>query len=77
VTISTQSCNPYVYDWTQVPTGTTFANDSTASATITVTTDFTVCYTNNIDDTCCTTITIAVGTLNPLVILRQVTIIGY
>jgi gliding motility-associated-like protein len=68
VTISSQSCNPYVYDWTSVPGGTTFPNDSTATTNITATTNFTVCYTNNIDDTCCTTITVVVGALDPLVV---------
>ena len=68
VTITSQSCNPYVYDWTQVPAGSTFPNDSAVTSTITTTTDFTVCYTNNVDDTCCTTITIAVGSLDPLVV---------
>ena len=68
MTITSQNCDPYVYDWTSVPGGTTFPNDSTATSTITTTTDFTVCYTNNVDDTCCTTITIVVGSLDPLVV---------
>jgi len=68
VTITSQSCNPYVYEWTQAPAGSTYPNDSTITSTITTTTDFTVCYTNNVDDTCCTTITIAVGSLDPLVV---------
>ncbi len=68
VTITSQDCNSYDYFWPSVPPGTINVNDSTVTATITTTSDFTVCYTNHVDDTCCTTITVTVGSLNPLVV---------
>ncbi len=66
VTISSQNCNPYYYNWDQVAGS--GPDDSTQVENIVTTTDFTVWYTNGVDDSCSTTITINVGALDPITV---------
>ena len=53
---SLANCDPYVYDWNQVPGS---PNDSTDIVTLTQTTTYTVTYTNG-TDMCMTTVTVTV-----------------
>lgn len=65
VEITTIDCDAYHYNWDHLAPS---VDDSSQTVNITTTTDFTVWYTNGVDDSCSTTITINVDELDPLTV---------
>ncbi len=65
VEISTQNCSGFYYNWDHLAP---IVDDSNQVVTVSTTTTYTVWYTNGVDDSCYTDVTITVGSLNPLVV---------